>query len=268
MSIENLPDLATPDHGSIVDPRRPILSYAWQAERSHRAAAHHHPRAQIIHPVVGAYWVVTPGRNWLVPTGQAIWIPPRIHHEVFSRGAVSAMMLFVDESCADRLPPQCGTVEASPLLRELLRRTVEYGNDYAPEGREARLARVMLDELAAMEVAPLFLPISTEPRLARVMERLIDDPGSQESLDVVAKAAGASARTLARLFRNETGMTFPQWKTRLRLVASIDRLNRGASVTEVALELGYSSTSAFVFMFRNNLGISPGRYVEPRDPEP
>jgi AraC-like DNA-binding protein len=76
----------------------------------------------------------------------------------------------------------------------------------------------------------------------------------------VARKAGASPRTLERLFRNETGMTFSQWKTRLLLIEAIERLARGASVTEVALDLGYSTTSSFVYMFRSNMGVSPGSY--------
>lgn len=260
MSVDELPDLNPPDFGAIRDARRPILSYAWKAGGPHRAAAHSHARGHIIHPESGVYWVVTPEGTWLVPTGQAIWIPPRIFHEVYSNGPVSARVLFVDPAYAEALPARCGTVEVSSLLAELIVRTCGYGNDYPPDGPAARLARVMLDELAVMELAPLLLPISKDPRLARVMERLIADPASREGLDEVAKQAGASSRTLARLFRKETGMTFTQWKTRLLLVESIERLARGAPVTEVALDLGYGSTSSFVYMFRSNLGVSPGSY--------
>jgi AraC-like DNA-binding protein len=261
MTVDNLPYLNPPAFGDVCDPSRPILSYAWHAAGPQRAAAHSHVRAHIIYPETGAYWVITPEGTWLVPSGQAIWIPPRIHHEVYSHGAVSARMLFVDEAYADLLPPRCGTVKVSPLLIELIMRTVGYGNDYAPEGPAARLALVMLDELAAMECAPLLLPISKDPRLARVMKWLIEDPASQDGLEQVAKTAGASPRTLARLFRKETGMTFTQWKTRLLLIEAIERLTRGTTVTEVAIDLGYSTTSSFVYMFRSNLGVSPGGYL-------
>ncbi|MGE0812289.1 MAG: helix-turn-helix domain-containing protein [Vicinamibacterales bacterium] len=148
----------------------------------------------------------------------------------------------------------------SPLLARLLERAVAYGNAYPPDGPAARLARVMLDELAAMELAPLLLPISKDPRLARVMARLIADPIAPAGLDELAKEAGASARTLARLFNDEAGMSFTQWRTQLLLIESIERLTRGATVTQVAVDLGYSSTSSFVYMFRSRLGVSPGRY--------
>lgn len=260
MDVENLPPIVTPDHGNVKDPDRPILSYAWLGKGPHRAAAHRHPRAQIIHPLSGAYWVITPEGTWLVPSSQAIWVPPFVHHEVYSHGTVSAMMLFVDATFADRLPQRAGAVEASPLLVELLRRMVDHGNDYQPSGPGARLAQVLLDELGSLKTTNLFLPVSKDPRLTRVMQELIEKPDSQDNLETLSKRSGASLRTLARLFKSETGMTFAQWKTRLMLIESIDRLNRGASITEVALDLGYSTTSAFVYMFRSNLGVSPGRY--------
>jgi len=260
MTIDNLPNLSLPDFGSVRDPLRPILSYSWRSPGAHRAAAHSHPRAHIIHPEYGSYWVLTPEGTWLVPSGQAIWIPPDVHHEVYSHGGVFARILFVDPAFAGPLPRRCGTVKISPLLAESLVRAVEYGNDYPADGPAGRLARVVLDELAAMEVAPLLLPVARDPRLARVMEAFIKNPASGESLEGLARVGGASPRTLARLFLRETGLTFTQWKTRFLLVESIERLSRGFTVTEVAGDLGYSSTSSFVHMFRSNLGISPGRY--------
>jgi len=260
MTVENLPNLDLPDFGQVHDAARPVLSYGWKAGAPHRAAAHSHPRAHIIYVEFGAYWIVTAEGTWLAPAGRAIWIPPDVHHEVYSHGAVAARILFVDQAHAGPLPGRCGTVEVGPFLAALLSRTVEYGNDYAPNGPAARLALVMLDELAAMDFAPSMLPISREPRIARVMRKLIDDPQSRDRLEHLAKEAGASPRTLARLFRTETGMTFTQWKTNLLLAEAIERLAQGATVTEVAADLGYGTTSGFVYMFRRNLGVPPGHY--------
>jgi AraC-like DNA-binding protein len=260
MSIDDLPDLALPDLGRVEDSARPILSFAWHSGGPHRAAAHHHPRAHIIEVLVGSMWAATPEGSWLVPTGQAIWIPPRVFHSVYSHGAASARMLFVDETCAVDLPTRAGTVTVSPLLGQLAARALEHGNDYLRDGPMTRLSAVVLDELAAMATAPLLVPISSEPRLAAVMQRLIDDPGCEHPLGQLASAAGAGERTIARLFATETGMSFSQWRTRLRLVESIERLNNGATVTEVAAELGYSSPAAFTHMFRSNLGSLPSAH--------
>lgn len=261
MSVEFLPDLNPPqDFGDVEDPARPILSLAVEKDGPHRVAAHEHARGHIICPLSGAYWIVTPEGTWLVPAGFALWVPPGIHHEVYSHGSVSARIMFVDPSFADRLPPNGGTVKVTPFLEALLARTMVYGNDYSPADPAARLAQVTLDELAAMEFAPLFLPISKEPRLARVMQRLIEAPGLDMSFADLARDAGASERTLARLFRTETGMNFTQWKTNLTLLQSMERLERGEAVADVAFDLGYSSPSSFAYMFRRRLGVSPGTY--------
>lgn len=260
MIIEKLPTPPTPNFGDVVDPERPILSVSWSAKGAHRAAAHRHPRAQIVCPTTGAYWVATPQGSWLAPAGQAVWIPPHVRHEVYSNGSVDAMLLFVDIAYAGGLPRTCMAVEVSPLLRGLFGRAVEYGNDYARGGPAARLAGVLLDELTRMAAAPFFLPLSRDRRLSRVMERLLGDPADDAGLDALARAAGASPRTLARLFRRDTGMTFAEWKTQLRLIAAIDRLGRGATVTGVAFDLGYSSASAFTYMFRRKLGVPPAAW--------
>lgn len=264
MSVEDLPDLRPPRYGDVIDPQRPILSFAWEAPGPHRAAAHAHPRAHIIQPTRGALWAVTPEGRWLVPTHQALWIPPHVHHDVYSQAAAAARMIFVDPAFSSPLPDRAGTVLVSPLLAQLLPRALGYGNDYPADGPAARLARVMLDELAALEVAPFLLPGSGDHRLARVMERLRSAPGAPTGLAELAHGTGASARTLARLFKAETGMTFRDWRTRLHLMESIERLARGATVTEVALDLGYASTSSFVYMFRSHLGVPPGRYSNTR----
>lgn len=169
-------------------------------------------------------------------------------------------MIFVDEAFAGALPARCGTVQLSPLLVELIGRAMDYGNDYPPAGPAARLAQMMLDELARMQMAPYLLPVSRDPRLARAMDMLVAAPTAGMGIEHVADHAGVTARTLARLFRQDTGMTFTQWRTRLLLVEAIDRLARGATVGRVAYELGYGTISSFVYMFRRNVGVAPGAY--------
>lgn len=260
MNVDRLPTLGPPRFGDVCDPNRPILSYPWRSDGPHRVPAHSHVRGHILHIEDGAYWVITAEGRWLAALGQAFWIPPHVQHEVFSQGQVAVKVLFVDESFSGMLPSQCGTVAVTTLLAELFQRVIEFGNDYASGGPESRLAQVLLDELAHGKPAPLMLPISKEPRLARAMSCVIGEPSEHGGIDSVAKESGASPRTLARLFVRETGLTFGQWRTRLVLVESIDRLARGAAITDVATHFGYSPSS-FAFMFRENLGVPPSHYA-------
>ncbi|MGB3146798.1 MAG: AraC family transcriptional regulator [Paracoccaceae bacterium] len=265
MKVENLPNLGLPQLGDIRDSSRPVLSFDWSADAPHSAAAHAHPRAHIIVVVSGAYWVRTSEGTWLVPEGLAVWIPPMVEHQVYSHGAVQARILFVDETHAKTLPSSCGTVIPSDLLMALLEKIISKGNDYEPDGSQARLALVMLDELRQMSFASSPLPVSGEPRVARVMQQLIADPLSEADVETLARNAGASARTLARLFKAETGITLNQWRINLKLQEAIRRLATGANVTDVAFEFGYNSASAFAHMFRSQLGVPPRTYQSRRD---
>jgi AraC-like DNA-binding protein len=76
----------------------------------------------------------------------------------------------------------------------------------------------------------------------------------------LARQAGASERTLTRLFRGEFGMTYPQWRTSLRIFHAMIRLSEGATVTETAHRCGWATTSAFVDVFTRGMGQTPGAY--------
>lgn len=264
MDVEELPKLQVPDFGGVEDASRPVLSLDWSAEGPHRVPGHTHPRAQIIYQGTGVYRVNTAHGNWVVPPNQAIWIPSLVYHETFTNASASALMLFVNQSYTSVLPQECMVVSVSPLLSELFIRAVEYGNHYPPSGKEARLVEVILDEFGSLEAAPLHLPLASDKRLRRVMDLLLQEPTKDHGIGELAKLCGASSRTLARLFRQETGMTFAEWRKRLRLLEAIDRLGQGQSVTQVALDAGYRSSSAFIAMFRHSLGASPTHYLKSR----
>ncbi|MCU7916279.1 MAG: AraC family transcriptional regulator [Candidatus Thiodiazotropha sp. (ex Gloverina cf. vestifex)] len=111
-------------------------------------------------------------------------------------------------------------------------------------------------------VVSIHLPFANEPRLRRIIDALAANPADSATLSDWAQHVGASERTLGRLFIRHLGLSFGQWRRRLRLLAAMDRLGQGASVTEVTFELGYGSPSAFIAMFKKNLGESPTRLFD------
>ena len=122
---------------------------------------------------------------------------------------------------------------------------------------------MLVDEIRGAAQAPLHLPLPSDPRALRVARALQAEPGDARPLAGWSKPAGASTRTLARLFVRETGLGFRAWRQQLRLLRALERLAAGEAVTQVALDLGYDSPSAFIAMFRKALGVSPGRYFRP-----
>jgi AraC-like DNA-binding protein len=173
---------------------------------------------------------------------------------------VAMRTLYVRADVAETLPRQCCVIAVSPLLRELILRAVELPLLYDERGPEARVMSLILDEIRALPALPLHLPWPADPRLKRLCAAIQEDPASERTLEHWADTVGASSRTLARLFRKETGMSFGEWRQQVRLVDALGRLATGQKVTAVAMDLGYQSPSAFTSMFRRALGEPPTRY--------
>lgn len=263
MNVDNLPKLPPIEIGYIVNPALPVIPFALQVSHAGCAAPHAHPRGQFIYASKGVMRVVCAGDVWIVPPSQAVWVPPDVEHEVYFPGEVSLRNLFVDPAAAAGLPDRCQVLKVSALLRELILKAVQVGCDYLPGSPGDRLMRVILDELRQAEVTALHLPMGRDARLARAMEALLAEPADRRGLEELGRIAGASARTLSRLFASETGLTFSAWRKRLLLQEAITRLGEGQKVTGVAFDLGYRSLSAFIEMFRRELGVPPGQYLKP-----
>src|SRR5476649_936327 len=106
------------------------------------------------------------------------------------------------------------------------------------------------------------MPMPSDPRARRVAEMVLADPAGVRDLDGLPRAAGASQRTITRLFPAETDLTFKEWRQRARILASVEMFDNGfASVAQVAGRLGFSSAAAFGHAFRQVLGITPGEFM-------
>jgi AraC-like DNA-binding protein len=151
-------------------------------------------------------------------------------------------------------------VNVSPLLRELILAATVMPVLYDARGRDGRVMALILDELRAAADLPLHLPRPRDRRTVRVCDAILAAPADARPLEAWAAEVGASARTLARLFQRETGMSFAQWRQQARLLESLRRLAAGEPVTAVALDCGYRSPSAFAAMFRRALGVAPTAY--------
>jgi len=126
-------------------------------------------------------------------------------------------------------------------------------------GPVRHVAALALHEIRRAATRPLSLPAARDPRLVRVTVALLADPADARGLEEHAAMAGASARTLARLFRRETGMSFQQWRRQLRLTEALAQLSQGAAPARAAASVGYASGPAFGAAFRAAFGTTPGR---------
>ena len=227
----------------------------------HTQPRHTHEWDQLTYAASGVMQIDTDDGVWVVPPHRAVWVPAGVAHGERMYAPVSVRMLYFAEGLADKLPRECRMVNVSSLLRELVLHASRLGALDRRRPSHAHVIGVLLDQLSALSAVPLQLPTPRDPRAARVAARLRAKPDDPASLATLARHAGASRRTIERLFVRETGMTMAEWRRRLRMLHAVQLLAEGQPVTAAALAVGYSSVSAFIAVFKKEFGATPGRYA-------
>ncbi|MBM3531835.1 MAG: AraC family transcriptional regulator [Alphaproteobacteria bacterium] len=248
----------------------PVAAMPKEFADGHHILPHRHRRAQVVHAIGGTMRLATETGAWVVPPRRAVWVPGGIEHEIRMVGPVSMRTLYIEPDAAPFMPStHCVVVEVSALLRELILAMGEQPVDVTPDRRAEAMIGLILDELRRATELPVSIPLPADPRLLGLCHAMLDDLAAGETLEAWAERLSVSGRTLARLFRRETGLSFGAWRQQARLAEAIAALSRGRSIAEVAASLGYGSPSAFTAMFRRVLGEAPSRYVRaPRAPSP
>jgi AraC-like DNA-binding protein len=230
-----------------------------------RVEWHDHAENQLIAPGLGVLQVATDTGTWVVPPHRAVWVPAGVAHAHQAHGPSELRTLCFAPGVNPLGLERPAVLAVTPLLREVV--AVLTGAGHVPDrdrpltaAQRRNLERVALDQLQRVEALPLELPTPRDPRLRDVAALLTADPGDERTLAELGAAVGAAERTLSRLFRAETGMSFPQWRGQLRLHHSLKLLARGASVTSTAVACGYATPSAFIEAFRHAFGTTPGAY--------
>lgn len=259
-TIEIRPTLAP---GANARSGRPITTFRADYAAGELLKAHCHARGQVIYASQGIMTVTSEGSSshlggaWVVPPLQALWMPPRRRHAIRMGGMVAMRTIYLRGDIAGCMSDEPIVLAVSPLLRELILRLTTRASRV---DRGGHLTALILDELAEAPSLDLRLPMPRDPRLRRLCLALLKSPGDTRSFPEHALVAGASTRNLARLFQSELGMSFTAWRRQAQILEALPRLAEGASVTTVALDLGFATPSAFTYMFRRALGVVPSQF--------
>lgn len=201
--------------------------------------------------------------SWMIPTGRAVFIPARELHSIRMWGEVDMRSLYFAPPLTGFENRSCRVVEVSPLLRELILRTVDCSALDSRVPPDTWMIGLLEEEIKTSSTAagdsPLALPMPADERALALGRSILENPSARESVDDLARAHGLARRTLERRFRDETGMSFGMWRQKARLLDSIRLLAEGRSVTDTALDCGYSGVSAFIAAFKATFGYTPGR---------
>ncbi|WP_069166766.1 AraC family transcriptional regulator [Nocardia altamirensis] len=222
-----------------------------------RISRHRHAEHQVVYPSSGVAEVRTAAGTWIAPADRAIWIPAGCWHEHHFYGPTQFHCVgFPFDLAPDWTVPSVLT--ALPLVRELII-TCSTAEDL-PDTELVALRQALLDQLRRSPEQPLRLPAARDERLRKACALVESDLTEVWTLGALGRQVGASERTLTRLFRTELAMTYPQWRTQLRLHHAVQLLAEQVPVTVVAHRCGWSSASAFIEVYRRTLGHTPGTY--------
>ena len=240
-------------------PTRPLRAKLRRLAGDTRVEPHHHPWAQVAMSSTGTIRMTAAHSTYIVPPTRALWIPPDVEHVVTTLEDAEIRTLYVHPSIAPDWPA-CRVLEVSGLLRELVPHldTNPGGGPTTP--RERHLTALILDELRAAAPVKLGIDLPADKRLRALCEAVLEQPARWATIDALAHHAGASPRTVARLFRSELGTSFGQWRQQVLLAHALSLAARRLPMATIAAELGYASASAFTAMVKRTLGAPPTHF--------
>lgn len=263
-------------------PERPVRAKAHRLSAETRVLAHTHPWGQLTFSASGVLRVSAGRTTCLVPPSRAVWIPPGLEHAItvvedadmrtvyfLPRGERSIPLapgtpraLALDDHSGWQ---RCRVLEVSDLLRVLVLELDTRPDDEGfPEPqaleRERLLSALVCDELLRARPVRLGVDMPSDKRLRALCEAVWASPARHETLEAWARQVGASPRTVARLFRQELGVTFGQWRQQVLLAQALALAARRLPMAHIAAELGYASPSAFSAMVRRAVGAPPSRF--------
>ena len=257
------------------DADRPVRASLHRLRADKGVAPHDHPWAQLALSATGVVRLTAEQGTYLVPPSRALWIPAGIEHAVTVAQDADLLTLYLHQR-PGRVGPDvvraeqpvwrhCRVLEVSDLLRALV-----LAMDLRPDGadpltaeelqRERRIGALVLDELRRARPLRLGVDLPADKRLRALCEAVLDHPTRHGTLEGWARDSGASPRTVARLFRQELGTTFVQWRQQVLLAKALSLAARKLPMATIAAELGYASPSAFSAMVRRSVGAPPSRF--------
>jgi len=245
------------------DPRpgESVSTLAWEYPAQFEVPEHAHGSDQLIYAISGMMEVRSGHGLWVIPPQFGLWIPSGTSHRIRMPAAVSMRTLYFRPGLKAGPRETCAVLHITPLLRELVVEAVRLGRLRSSHNYERAVRDMVMGQMKKATPVPTFIRMPAEERALRVARGAMEDAGRARSLAVLSKEAGASVRTIQRIFRRETGIDFESWRRQLRLAKAVELLVAGRPVKEVAFSVGYRQSSAFVETFRRTFGSTPKAWM-------
>ncbi|WP_367379361.1 AraC family transcriptional regulator [Advenella kashmirensis] len=240
----------------------PVTGVAMHYPQGHVVPIHQHQHGHLIYASQGLLRVEAETGQWLVPPTSAVWLRPEVTHRLVIPVALQAHGLFVHKDICANLPATDCVVQVSGLLREIITQLTCVNYAVPISRRTHLLGELLLEELSTPSALPFHLPWPQDAPIQNVCYKLMGDPSHPSTAGDWASMLAIGEKTFHRRFVKSTGMTFGKWRQQLRLMSSLAQLMQGAPITQVALNSGYDSHSAYATAFKKQFRQSPSEFIQ------
>ena len=200
------------------------------------------------------------GKRFLAPSNHAIWVPAGIVHQSYNRKPIAYCSVNIVPELAQNLPKQACLLTVTSIIEAIIGDLRSRNIQIAQTKQDKRLFKVLLDQFISTQQTEYFLPTTQNKLLMPILSALEINPSDPTSLNDWAKRVHTTERTLARHCKNELGMSFTEWRLRMRYLYSLELLRKGKSIKEIAFTLGYNQASPFITMFKKYADCTPELY--------
>lgn len=223
-------------------------------------APHAHAFGQLSFVSYGSMNIDVEGKRFLSPPHYAVWIPPNWKHSAYNEAAAAYRSVYISTRCSARFSDRPCALELSPILRAILVDFADRKIHVPGTGPDHRLAQVLLDQIEVAQPHEAFLPCALSGEIQSLLDALQNEPANCFSLAAWAGRLNMTVRTLERRCQRELGITLMEWRQRMRYLRALEWLDEGRTIQAIAFDLGYSTASAFIAMFKRVCGKTPEQY--------
>jgi len=238
-----------------------VICNVTDMEKGSHDEQHQHPWHQILYPLKGMLKTQSDDVQFYIPHHRALFIPANTLHESWVLNDTKLLGLYLKPNKNKETPNTSRVIEVSNFFRELI---LHLKSGFVVQQKESpqqsRLIDVLYDQVWLDQAIELQIPMPKDRRLTPIVNALLENPSNELSLKDWSIYVGASERTLSRLFKSEVELSYPLWRQKLRLVASLHLLEQNISVQNVAHQVGYYSCSAYIEAFKQTFKLTPQQY--------
>ena len=224
--------------------------------------------AQVLdHPVFiysndGVVAVIIECGRYLLPPKQAIWLSAKTPFQIIATTQAQLSYFFFKNYEEDLVLEATKLLRVNTFLNQLILEAIDLHQQENQPQSYHLILQIILERIGEAEGIALLLPAVKDQRLIAMTSRQQKFPALKTDLVGWGKFVNASPRTLSRVFKKETGLTYSEWKQMLAIHIAIIELYLGESIAVIAKNLGYESSSAFIFMFKKQMKVTPSHFFD------